>query len=230
MQSRTWKVDLHSHSWYSADSIMSPRKLVGRARAAGLDRIAITDHGAIAGALEAAELDPELVIPGEEIGCKGGVHLIGLFLSERIPNGVPVPEAAQRIRDQGGVVYAPHPFSYPIGVERRSAAALEVADVVEVFNARAFAPGWNARAAAAARDLSLPAFAGTDAHFASEVGRAYTKLPPFRDAASFMAAAQHAVPHTNGKTPVYIHGVSIAWQLTRLAFFSRHGSPPPFIR
>jgi predicted metal-dependent phosphoesterase TrpH len=230
MPSSTLKVDLHAHSWYSADSIMSPRSLVRRARAAGLDRIAVTDHGAIAGALEAATLDPELVIPGEEISCRGSIHLIGLFLTERIPNRVPVKEAAQRIRDQGGVVYAPHPFSYPVGADWRAAAVLEVADVVEVFNARAFAPGWNERAAAAARDLALPGFAGTDAHFESEVGRAHTELDAFTDAASFLAVAQSAVPRTNGKTPVYIHGVSVAWQVTRLALLSRHGSPPPFFR
>ena len=82
--------------------MMSPARLVRRARSAGLDRIAITDHGAVAGALEAAAIDPELVIVGEEVSCRGGAHLIGLFLHERVPNGLSVSETAQRIRTGSG--------------------------------------------------------------------------------------------------------------------------------
>src|SRR5689334_6323857 len=106
------RVDLHSHTWYSGDSLTSPETLVRRARAAGLDRIAVTDHGAIEGAFAARGFDPELVIVGEEIRCGCGTDVIGLFLQELIPVGLSLRETASRIREQGGVVYAPHPFAY----------------------------------------------------------------------------------------------------------------------
>ena len=76
------RVDLHSHTRYSLDATTTPQQLVQRAREAGLDRIAVTDHGEIEGALRARELDPALVIVGEEIRCRCGVELIGLFLTE----------------------------------------------------------------------------------------------------------------------------------------------------
>ncbi len=221
------RVDLHIHSWYSGDAVMSPERLVRRARAVGLERIAITDHGAVAGAREAAAIDPELVIVGEEMRCANGAHLIGLFLTERIRNGLSVPETARRIRDQGGAVYAPHPYAYLRNAEERAAAVLEVADMLEVFNARAFARAWNERALNAARQHSLPTFAGTDSHFGWELGRAYTEIPPITDAASLLAAMPGAVPRTNSVTPVYVHCASIACQVTRLALLSGHGSRPP---
>ena len=64
------RVDLHSHTHHSLDAVPSPRELVERAGEAGLDRIAVTDHGEIDGALEARMLDPARVIIGEEIRCR----------------------------------------------------------------------------------------------------------------------------------------------------------------
>src|SRR5688572_4256867 len=229
-QSSLFRVDLHTHSWYSADSPMSPARLVRQARRAGLDRVAITDHGAIAGALEAYARDPELVIVGEEIKCANGAHIIGLFLQERIPNRLSVTETAQLIRDQGGVVYAPHPYAYLRDPVRRTEAVLEVADVVEAFNARAFAPSWNPRAAAAASQRGLPAFAGTDGHFPWEVGRANTVLAAFHDGASFLKAARETQLHKPATTPTYILAASLACEIARLAIGSGQGTKPPFVR
>jgi predicted metal-dependent phosphoesterase TrpH len=209
--------------------MMSPARLVRHARSVGLDRIAITDHGAVAGALEAAAIDPELVIVGEEVSCRGGAHLIGLFLHKRIPNGLSVAETAQRIRDQGGVVYAPHPFAYLRSVARRAEAVLEVADVVEVFNARAFVPSWNARAMTAALERALPSCAGTDGHFPWELGRVYTRMPAFADAATFLASAARSELYTPATTPTLTHVASVTIQVARLLMGSVHGSPPPLV-
>ena len=46
---------------------------------------------------------------GEELKTHAG-EIIGLFLEERIPQGIPPAQAAQNIREQGGIVYVPHPF------------------------------------------------------------------------------------------------------------------------
>lgn len=209
---------------------MSPARLVRRARAAGLQRVAITDHGAIAGAREAALIDPELVIIGEEMRCRNGAHLIGLFLTEHIPNGLSVAETTQRIHDQGGVVYAPHPYAYLVHARERAESVLAVADVVEVFNARAFAPSWNTQALAAATERALPSFAGTDGHFPWELGRAYTLVGEFTDAATLRSVMREAERRASSTTPTTTHMASIGCQLARLLVGSLHGSRPPFFR
>jgi hypothetical protein len=188
------RVDLHSHTWFSPDSLMRPEALVERAAEAGLDRIAVTDHGEIEGALRAREMAPGLVIVGEEIRSACATELIGLFLRERIPDGLPLEETAERIRAQGGVVYAPHPYAYGTRGAWRAARSLPLADVAEVFNSRAFLPYWNRAARAESARRGLAAAAGSDAHFPWEIGRAYTGLPPFSTADELRAALASAAP------------------------------------
>jgi hypothetical protein len=210
-------VDLHIHTHHSRDSTLSHREAVARARAAGLDRIAITDHNAIAGALEAAAIDPEVVIIGEEIDCAGGAHLIGLFLHELIPPHLGVTETAARIRDQGGIVYAPHPFAYLRDAAGRASRVLDVADIAEVHNSRAFLPSWNRRAEEEARRRGLPRAAGTDSHLGREIGGAYTELPAFDDAAGMRSVLEHAAPVVL-RTPLpLVHLVSAALHATTFA-------------
>jgi len=221
------KVDLHSHTRHSPDAAMSPARLVERARQAGLDRIAVTDHDAIAGALEAKELAPETVIVGQEISCSGGVELIGLFLERWIPSGLSVREVADRIRAQGGVVYAPHPFAYLIDRDRRGRALIEAADFVEAVNARAFWPAWNQLARQVAREREVPRGAGSDAHFAREVGRAFTRMPAFRTAAEFRAALSGAEPVLRRTTSPVNHVRSVALRAARYATPGLRGSKGP---
>ncbi|GMQ84275.1 MAG: PHP domain-containing protein [Gammaproteobacteria bacterium] len=75
--------DLHSHSTAS-DGTLSPAALVEKARAAGVDVLALTDHDTLDGVAEArraaAELDLEL-IPGVEISVTWRamtLHVLGL--------------------------------------------------------------------------------------------------------------------------------------------------------
>ncbi|MEX2284716.1 MAG: PHP domain-containing protein [Gemmatimonadota bacterium] len=220
------KVDLHSHTWYSGDSLMPPEVLVRRARAAGLDRIAVTDHGAIQGALEARRLDPELVIVGEEIRCDDGTEVIGLYLNERIPFGLTVTETAARIRGQGGVVYAPHPFAYLTAATVRAQRIMDVADLIEVFNSRAFFPPWNQRAALHAGTHGLPALAGSDAHLPWEIGRAFTEMPVFDDAAGLCRVAGHARPCGVKRGSPLLHAVTVSLHTGRRVLGRGHGRRP----
>lgn len=188
------RIDLHLHSKASHDGWAAPLDLVAQAVEAGLDKIAITDHGEVEGALEARSRFPERVIVGEEIHCTGNTHLIGLFLEARIPHGLTIEKTADMVRMQGGVVYAPHPFAYLTRATGRAERTLAVADVVEVFNSRAFVPRWNQRAARAAQRQGLPGAASSDAHFPHELGRAYTELANFSDSAGFLRAMGSARP------------------------------------
>lgn len=214
---QTIRVDLHTHTRHSPDASLTPAELVQRARDAGLGRIAVTDHGAIDGALEARELAPDLVIVGEEIRCRGRTELIGLFLSERIPMGLRMEEVVERIRDQDGVVYAPHPYAYPYRPGWHLRRAIAVADVVEVFNARAFLRVWNRTAHAVARANELPRAASSDAHFPWEIGRAHTEMPAFASAAGFLAGVRQARPVGVRLTHPVAHVASLSMKATRVA-------------
>jgi len=203
------RVDLHVHTRHSPDATLRPRELIARARDAGFDRIAITDHNTMEGAYEAHSLDPDFIILGEEIDTAEGTDLIGLFLGEPIPRGLPLAEVAARIREQGGIVYAPHPFAYLYRPDGHSQRALDAADVVEAVNARAFLPRWNQRALAAGVARGLPVAAGTDAHFPHEVGRAWTEMPAFQDVTQFRVAIRHAVPVLANTAGPLVHVASL---------------------
>ena len=78
------KVDFHCHSNYSPDAINQLPQLLKLARERGLDRLVVTDHNRLDGALAAKEMDPELVIMGEEIMTTRG-ELCASFVKEKIP-------------------------------------------------------------------------------------------------------------------------------------------------
>ena len=67
MSLSTFKVDLHMHTCVSKDGVVHPAEVIKIAKRRGLDRICITDHNTLAGALAARKIDPEFVIVGEEI-------------------------------------------------------------------------------------------------------------------------------------------------------------------
>src|SRR5690242_21886813 len=52
------RADFHSHTCYSHDAYQTPRELVERARKVQIDRIAVTDHHTLDGALRARDIDP----------------------------------------------------------------------------------------------------------------------------------------------------------------------------
>src|SRR5689334_11355852 len=106
------RADFHSHTCHSHDGYQTPAELVARARAVQLDRIAVTDHHTLDGALRARDIDAERIIVGEEITTKCGIDVIGLYLTARVAPRLPLERVVDEIRGQGGVVYLPHPFAY----------------------------------------------------------------------------------------------------------------------
>lgn len=211
------RADLHTHTRHSLDAFPAPADVVRRAAEVGLDRIAVTDHGSIEGAFEAKELDPGRVIVGEEVRCACRTEVIGLFLTRHVPDGLTVEETVDRIRDQGGVVYVPHPFAYLRMPGERARRALALADVVEVINARAFLPLWNRQARRAADRREIPGGAGSDAHRLTELGRAHVRLPEFRDARGFLEAVARAEPRLLRTTGPEGHLLSVGWKAARMA-------------
>ena len=185
------RVDLHMHTMWSGDATTTPDELREAVEESGIDVLCITDHGTINGAVELASSLGCRVIVGEEVRTAAG-EIIGLFLTERLPFGMKPEEAVTAIRDQGGVVYVPHPFD-PVRhcmaePALESLAASGGLDAVEVFHAQVSLAHLNRRAAEFAAARGLAGGAGSDAHVASAIGAAYVEMPDFDDAspASFL--------------------------------------------
>ena len=131
------RLDLHLHTRASWDCLSDPEAVLERALDRGIQRVAMTDHNHLGLSLEMHEKHPEMVIPGEEVRTKEGIDLIGLYIRTEIPKGTPAEAVCRQIREDGGVVYLPHPFAPGKGASGRHAKALApLVDVVEVFNAR----------------------------------------------------------------------------------------------
>jgi predicted metal-dependent phosphoesterase TrpH len=187
-------VELHCHTYHSSDSLMHPHQILKACEQRGIDRVAITDHNAIAGAREAFALDPERVIISEEILTTEG-EILGYFMQEEIPEGLPPIEVVNRLKQQGAVISISHPFDLTRGC-RWSMETLQslfpLIDALEVFNARCWSDAPNRQAARLAQDAGLYGTAGSDAHAPLEVGRAFLNMPFFSDAASFREALPQA--------------------------------------
>ena len=184
------RADLHIHTVYSPDSNTSLERLIARCHEVGINCVAITDHNTIAGAVEMKNLAPFKVIVGEEIQTLTG-EIIGYFLTEEIPKGLPAEETARRIKEQGGVVCIPHPFDrLRLSTLRRQnlEALVPYIDVVEVFNSRLLLRRQCAMAQRFAQAHGFLASAGSDAHTIFEVGNAYVEMPDFNDKDQFLAA------------------------------------------
>ena len=186
------RVDLHLHSDYSHDGRSSLQELVDRARDCGLDRLALTDHNVIEGALAFAQLAPQLAIVGEEAKTLEG-EVIGLFITERIPPYRNPEEAMDMIRDMGGLVYVPHPLDRNRS-HFRPERIVELAnriDIVETYNPWCDAAA-NQAAAKLAEELGIVAATGSDSHAARELGRSWMEMEEYEGARDFLAKLKHA--------------------------------------
>jgi predicted metal-dependent phosphoesterase TrpH len=177
-------VEFHCHTRYSKDSLTRPEALVASCRRKGIDRVVVTDHNSITGALAARQLDPDLVIVGEEIMTTRG-ELLAAFVQSEVPAGLAPKEAIRRLRQQGAFISVSHPFDLFRSGHWELKDLLEILpeiDAIETFNARCMFPGYNHMAQTFARQHDLPGTVGSDAHATMELGRAVLFLDDFRDA------------------------------------------------
>ena len=185
------RVDLHTHTMWSGDSTTTPDEFGAAIDASGLDVVCITDHNAIDGAVELRDRLACRVIVGEELRTAAG-EIIGLFLTQRVPMGISHLDAAKAIRDQGGVVYIPHPFD-PLRRNLTEAALYELAeadliDAVEVLNAKTSLSSLNRRAAEFAAEFGIVAGAGSDGHVPDALGAAFVEMDDFATPMEFLAS------------------------------------------
>ena len=164
------KYDLHIHSKYSYDSLMSPEKIIKAAKKKGLDGIAITDHNTIKGGLEALKVNKDKqfhVIAGAEIKTNFG-DIIGLFINEEITSRR-FQDVVDEIRSQGGLSILAHPYrqyGYP-------ELLVKEVDLVEGFNARSKGLS-NRLSMDLATKFKKSLTAGSDAHITFYIGYGVT--------------------------------------------------------
>src|SRR4030065_1144644 len=96
------KADLHVHTIYSKDSLITPKDLVYYAKKRGLNAVAVTDHNQLEGAWKIAKETDFLVIPGMEVSSSDG-HIVALNVKELIPRGLRAPETLLRFKKEGDV-------------------------------------------------------------------------------------------------------------------------------
>lgn len=169
------RIDLQTHTRHSpACGWQSPATLVDAA-ADRLDGVAVTDHNTMDGVDAAVRAAPDdlLVVPGEEVDTPTG-QVIGLFLEEPIEPWRPAADVIDDVHAQGGLAFAPHPFdALREGLEDIDDHVEEL-DAIETLNARCIRDTYNDRAREYATTHDRPQLGGSDAHFANEIGNAYT--------------------------------------------------------
>jgi predicted metal-dependent phosphoesterase TrpH len=182
------RIDLHCHTHYSPDSLITFEALLQQMERRRLDKVAITDHNTIAGALIFQAQAPARFVVGEEIKTSHG-EVLALFLQEEVPPGMSLGATIEAVHRQGGLVGASHPLdrlrSEAMGLEALEAIYTQL-DFIEVFNARTTFAADNRRAREMAVHWGLPGSAGSDAHTPLEVGRAFVEMPSFQAGADFL--------------------------------------------
>jgi predicted metal-dependent phosphoesterase TrpH len=202
-------IDFHCHTSISKDSLTSPERLLTAMRHKRLDRVVVTDHNSIVGALATRVLDPERIIVGEEIMTTKG-EILAAYVTEEVPRGLEPKEAIQRLRDQGAFISVAHPFdSWRHGAWKQEdlQEISALVDAIEIFNARCTAKMDNQRAAEYAQRQHIPGTAGSDAHAAFELGKARLVLPQFEGAEALRRVIQQGQVR-GGLSPFWVHFVS----------------------
>ena len=191
-------VDLHMHTDHSPDCATPVSTLLEAARTAGLGAIAVTDHNEVSGAHEAraqAERDGGVkVIVAEEVKTADQGEVIGLFIEDKIPRGMSLQETIAAIREQGGLVYVPHPFDrlHSVPDYRHLLDVVEDIDAIEVFNPRVAFSAFNEEAARFAAKYRIVAGAGSDSHVAAGLGSVKIRMRDFDGPEEFLESLRDA--------------------------------------
>ena len=121
------------------------------------------------------------VIVGEEIKSSAG-DIIGLFLEKEVPKDLSPMDTVKAIKNQGGLVMAPHPFDRlrPSAIKKEALEeVLPYVDLFEVYNSHNLLRWDDKKAYHFCRQHDLVAVAVSDSHTPIELGRTYMEAPEF---------------------------------------------------
>jgi len=197
LQSEMIKTEFHCHTTYSNDSTVNLQDLVIACENKHIQKLVVTDHNTISGAIQAQKLDPHRFIIGEEILTQQG-ELLGIFIKEEIPQGLSALKTIELLRSQEAFISVSHPFDPFRAGHWEMTDILDIVssiDAIEVFNSRCFVPRFNTRAREFSHHNKLLGTVGSDAHSIIEIGKATLTLPNFDDTPSLKYALTMAQPH-----------------------------------
>lgn len=181
------KIDFHVHTNRSIDAVHTPREMVKRSKAAGLDGIAITDHNRLFPWIEAQWLSKEfgiVVIPGLEGGnIAVQKHWIALGITHNITDfRLSIKKILSLIRSDSGVSIAPHPHAR-LGYADYGTIRF---DAVEVLNGSE--PHANSLITNTGK---IPEVGGSDAHAVSMLGFTWTDVAADGAVEDILEAVRH---------------------------------------
>ena len=182
-----------------------------------IDRICVTDHNEISGALAARAKAAEYgvkVIVGEEVKTADQGEVIGLFIEEKIPRGMSLAETVAEIKRQGGVVYVPHPFDrlHSVPDYEHLLTIIEDIDAIEVYNPRVAIGSFNEEAARFAAKYRILAGAGSDSHVAPGLGSVRVRMHDFDGPEEFMLSLRSAQVQRRPRSLLYLQSLKWAAQ------------------
>lgn len=182
-------IDLHSHTWpRSHDSVLSPDDLIVRAKAAGLDAIAFTEHDTVWDMKSIEELRAKhnfLVLAGVEISTDDG-HILAFGIDKYVFGMHRSRELASYVERGNGAMVAAHPYRRQMPWFSRSDdeynASLEKASRNPAYQYCIGLEEQNGRGSDKENEFSqklaimmnMPGTGGTDSHAISDVGKSAT--------------------------------------------------------
>ena len=178
------RLETHVHTKYSHDSLLCFWMLCARCMARKINYIAVTEHNNIDGAIAFKHYCEKRgnklkVIIGEEIMTDNG-EIIGLYLKETVPAGMSTADTIQKIKEQGGIVYVPHPYdekrAKTVLCETALTENLDEIDCIECHNGRNISQSFDKKQTEIADKYNLTKVIGSDAHTLLEIGRNYMEI------------------------------------------------------
>jgi len=204
------KVEMHMHTYYSSDGLITPAEARRVLNSGKVDVIAITDHDTIAGW---KEFKGRKFIRGIEKTVEeddgNRFHLLVYFINEKIKH-TGFYEVIDDVREQDGFVAIAHPYDTLRHAphEENLEEYGRYVDGIECINARMCVPHGNKKALDFAVKHKLVKIAGSDAHHWSEIGTAYVEADA-DDVEEFRKLLKLGrVSIKGGLSPIYVHTFS----------------------
>lgn len=183
------KLDLHLHTIYSGDSIISPIDAIIYAKLKGLNGFAVCDHNTLKAYNQLKKKAKEnniIVIPGMEIETHIG-EVMGLFIDKEIDiRDKDFFTIVEKIKDNNGLVVIPHPFDFLRNNHLKMNLLTEniirkYIDGIEIMNSRIILKMCVKKAKKFNEKYKLFETGGSDAHTKKEIGNGFTLLEDMND-------------------------------------------------
>lgn len=178
-------IDLHVHSNYSYDGYINYEMFSNYNNKINI--VAITDHNNFKFHEKYSRKDGKVyklgslnIIPGEEILTNDSGEIIGLFLKSEIKSGYSLKDTIKQIRNQGGLVYVPHPFDL---YRRKSRPKIKnitknIADIdiIEVSNGKYLSNYEYFKSKNYAKKFDKLYSTASDAHYIKDLGKEFISI------------------------------------------------------